>query len=42
MLVLILIPAIMTAVGVAREKEIGSIANFRSNPIPGIEFLLGK
>jgi ribosome-dependent ATPase len=42
MLVLILIPAIMTAVGVAREKEIGSTANFRSNPIPGIEFLLGK
>jgi ribosome-dependent ATPase len=42
MLVLILIPAMMTAVGVAREKETGSIANFRSTPIPGIEFLLGK
>jgi len=32
----------MTAVGVAREKETGSIANFRSTPITGIEFLLGK
>jgi ribosome-dependent ATPase len=38
MLVLIL----MTAVGVAREKETGSIANFRSTPITGIEFLLSK
>jgi len=42
MLLLILIPAMMTAVGVAREKETGSIANFRSTPITGIEFLLGK
>jgi ribosome-dependent ATPase len=42
MLVLILIPAMMTAVGIAREKETGSIANFRSTPITGIEFLLGK
>jgi ribosome-dependent ATPase len=42
MLVLMLIPAMMTAVGVAREKETGSIANFRSTPITGIEFLLGK
>ena len=42
MLVLILIPAMMTAVGVAREKETGSIANFRSTPITRIEFLLGK
>jgi len=42
MVVLILIPAMMTAVSVAREKETGSIANFRSTPITGIEFLLGK
>jgi ribosome-dependent ATPase len=42
MLVLILIPAMMTAVGVAREKETGSIANFRSTPITRTEFLLGK
>jgi ribosome-dependent ATPase len=41
-MLLILIPAMMTAVGVAREKETGSIANFRSTPITGIEFLLGK
>ena len=33
MLVMILFPAMMTAVGVAREKETGSIANFRSTPI---------
>jgi len=42
MLMLVLIPAIMTAVGVVREKETGSIANFRSTPVTGIEFLLGK
>ncbi len=42
MLVMILFPAMMTAVGVAREKETGSIANFRSTPITGVEFLLGK
>jgi len=41
-MLLILIPAMMTAVGVAREKETGSIANFRSTPITEIEFLLGK
>jgi ribosome-dependent ATPase len=42
MLVMLLIPAMMTAVGVTREKEAGSIANFRSTPITGLEFLLGK
>ena len=42
MLMLILIPAIMTALGVVREKETGSIANFRSTPMTGLEFLLGK
>jgi ribosome-dependent ATPase len=42
MLVLMLIPAMMTAVGVVREKEIGSIANFRSTPITRLEFLIGK
>ncbi len=42
MLLLMLIPAMTTAVGVAREKETGSIANFRSTPITRIEFLLGK
>jgi len=42
MVMLILIPAIMTALGVVREVETGSIANFRSTPITRLEFLLGK
>jgi ribosome-dependent ATPase len=33
MLMLCLIPAIMSAIAVVREKETGSIANFRSTPI---------
>jgi ribosome-dependent ATPase len=39
---LMLFPAMMTAVGVVREKETGSIANFRSSPVTAIEFLTGK
>ncbi|WP_410823525.1 ribosome-associated ATPase/putative transporter RbbA [Methylobacterium oryzisoli] len=42
MLLLILIPAIMSAIAVVREKETGSIANFRSTPVTKVEFLLGK
>jgi len=42
MFVLMLIPAMMTAVGVVREKETGSIANFRSTPVTQAEFLIGK
>ena len=42
MVMLILIPAIMTALGVVREVESGSIANFRSTPVTRLEFLLGK
>jgi ribosome-dependent ATPase len=42
MLILMSIPAMMTAVGVVREKETGSIANFRSTPITRLEFLIGK
>ena len=42
MLMLILIPAIMSAVAVVREKETGSIANFRSTPTSKFEFLFGK
>ena len=42
MLLMMLIPAIMTAVGVVREKEMGSIANFRATPVTRLEFLLGK
>jgi ribosome-dependent ATPase len=42
MLMLVLVPAMMTAVGVVREKETGSIANFRATPVSRLEFLLGK
>jgi ribosome-dependent ATPase len=42
MLMLCLIPAIMSAIAVVREKETGSIANFRSTPISRFEFLIGK
>jgi len=42
MLMLILIPAMMTAVGVVREKETGSITNFRATPVTRLEFLVGK
>ena len=42
MLMLVLIPAINTAVAVVREVETGSIANFRSSPVTSLEFLLGK
>jgi len=37
-----LIPAIMSTIGEAREKETGSIANFYSTPITKFEFLFGK
>ncbi|EAV44442.1 ABC transporter, 2 fused ATPase and 1 inner membrane subunits [Roseibium aggregatum IAM 12614] len=42
MLILMLTPAIMAAIGVAREKETGTIANFRSTPVTRLEFLTGK
>src|ERR1700727_2555587 len=42
MLLLCLIPAIMSAIAVVREKETGSIANFRSSPITRLEYLIGK
>lgn len=42
MLALIMIPATMTAVGVVREKELGSIVNLYATPTRGAEFLLGK
>jgi ribosome-dependent ATPase len=42
MLLLIMIPATMTAAGVVREKELGSITNFYATPTTGLEFLLGK
>ncbi len=42
MLVLMLIPAIMSTISVVREKETGTIANFRSTPVRRFEFLIGK
>ena len=42
MLLLILIPAMLTALGVVREKEMGSIVNLYAAPARSIEFLLGK
>jgi ribosome-dependent ATPase len=42
MLMLGLIPSMMTAVGVVREKEMGSITNLYATPVTGLEFLLGK
>ncbi|PYF07481.1 ribosome-dependent ATPase [Rhodobacter viridis] len=42
MLILMLVPAVMAAVSVVREKETGTIANFHATPVSRIEFLLGK
>jgi ribosome-dependent ATPase len=42
MMLLIMIPAMMTAVGVVREKELGSITNLYATPVTRLEFLLGK
>ncbi|MAM37712.1 ribosome-associated ATPase/putative transporter RbbA (plasmid) [Sphingobium naphthae] len=39
---LLLFPAILTALSVVREKELGSIINFYVTPITRTEFLLGK
>ena len=39
---LILIPAILTALSVVREKELGSIVNLYVTPVTRLEFLLGK
>jgi ribosome-dependent ATPase len=41
-MLLVFIPAMLTALGVAREKELGSIVNFYVTPITRIEFLVGK
>ena len=42
MLALILFPATLSVVGVVREREIGSIANFITSPAGKGQFLLGK
>jgi len=41
-LLLVLLPAILMAVSVVREKELGSIVNFYVTPTTRLEFLLGK
>jgi ribosome-dependent ATPase len=41
-LLLMMIPAMLTALGVVREKELGSIVNFYVTPTTRLEFLLGK
>ncbi|SNS70687.1 MULTISPECIES: ribosome-associated ATPase/putative transporter RbbA [unclassified Azospirillum] len=42
MVVMIMIPGMLTAIGVVREREIGSIANLYASPASVPEFLLGK
>ena len=41
-LLLMLIPAMLTALSVVREKELGSMTNFRVTPTTRLEFLVGK
>lgn len=42
MLAMILVPSMMTALGVVREKEMGSIMNLYGSPASPLQFLLGK
>jgi ribosome-dependent ATPase len=41
-MLLIFIPSMLTALGVVREKELGSILNLYVTPVTKLEFLLGK
>lgn len=41
-LLLVFIPAILTALAVVREKELGSIINLYVTPVTRLEFLVGK
>jgi ribosome-dependent ATPase len=41
-MLLLLIPAVLSALSVVREKELGSIVNFYVTPVTRLEFLLGK
>eukprot|EP00913_Durusdinium_trenchii_P004188 g3880.t1 len=41
-LLLLLIPAMLTALSIVREKELGSIVNFYVTPVTQLEFLVGK
>jgi len=41
-MLLLMIPAMLTALSVVREKEMGSIINFYVTPVTRTEFMLGK
>ncbi|MHB8811388.1 MAG: ABC transporter permease, partial [Desulfobulbaceae bacterium] len=41
-MLLMMIPAMLTALSVVREKELGSIVNLYVTPVTRLEFLLGK
>ncbi|MEP3277214.1 MAG: ribosome-associated ATPase/putative transporter RbbA [Stappiaceae bacterium] len=41
-ILLIMLPAVLTAVSVARERELGSVTNFYVTPTTRLEFLIGK
>ncbi|MEM9197774.1 MAG: ribosome-associated ATPase/putative transporter RbbA [Pseudomonadota bacterium] len=41
-ILLVMLPAILTAVSVARERELGSVINFYVTPTTRLEFLVGK
>lgn len=41
-ILLIMLPAILTAVSIARERELGSVINFYVTPTTRLEFLIGK
>ncbi len=41
-MLLLVIPAMLAALSVVREKELGSIINFSVTPVTKVEFLLGK
>ena len=41
-ILLAMLPAILTAVSVARERELGSVTNFYVTPTTRLEFLMGK
>lgn len=42
MLAMLMVPSMMTALGIVREKEIGSMMNLYGSPASKLQFLLGK
>ncbi|WP_299694921.1 ribosome-associated ATPase/putative transporter RbbA [uncultured Tateyamaria sp.] len=41
-ILLIMLPAVLAAVSIARERELGSVTNFYVTPTTRLEFLIGK